>query len=679
MEKQRARARVQATPIVNCVVPVKNNNAKVNTFTPEQQTMLHESTLDFLNNCGNSWIDWYDNDKLDCVDWNAVAEDHWTGFTDDMVYYMMMVIYKYCETESNKRLERHKNEPPPIFTGQLSVSSSAPIINKVVPSSIVHPDTIPLPKTLKLVVKEPLISKYDPKEQYYWHDYVRKFNDKKISIDVDYPKHSIPDEILEDLTREMSKCARVLIGAKNKLCCIFKETDLTLFRQEDFHPFSQPMKYTFTLVQNYIKNDEAAKDERKFSIYAPLYLQQHLWVNQLVFEPYHSDIGYNRDNVLNTFPGFGAKLVPWSIDKYRLIEPILSHIFVVWANSNVEYYKYVLRWMSYPITHLTKAGKVLILKGKQGCGKTFIFEFLRDFVYSNNAATIVKSIQDVLCRFNGILTGKLLVMVDESASVKDGSMTKKEKNDFKALLTGNTIHIENKGKDIIELDNRLTFAIGTNNDNCADLDEGSRREFILDCNPIYCGNRPYFDSLCKTFNQDTGDAFYTYLRLISEIHGGDYLPHIEAVPSTDIKTNMIEMSKSKANVFMDSIFDGSTPIPRHLIYRDDALVGLYNTDISLPAFNNKQFHYYIITKDLYSEVYKPWHREFSTGVPWSERSFSDNLFRYDPTNIVRARKRTAKINGSIAYISEKYYDTISILTEVNTLGTGGDMVALRNI
>lgn len=661
MEVTTARARVQATPIINGVIP-KTTNATPFIPTHDEQNKLDESTMDFINNCGSSWLDWFDNDKLDNVDWDRIAEDHWPNFTDEMVDYMRMVIYKYCEAESEKRLERHKNEPPPIFTD----APSLPPVDTPVP--------VAASPCLQLIIKRPL-NQYDPKEPYYWYNYVRDYKNKEFTVNVKEPTKHLCYEIEEQLKRDISRCARVIIKARSSLTCMIKENEEILFQQVDLHPTTPSRIHILT--QHEIYKDEKGNTQcctTYHSIYTPLYSGE-LSVNRLVFEPYHTDIGYNKVDLLNTFPGFGAKLVPWSIEKYKLIEPILSHIYVVWANSNVQHYKYILRWLSYPFTHLKKTQKLLILKGNQGCGKTFIFEFLRDFVYSHNTATIVKSVQDVLCRFNGILMGKLFVMVDESASVKDGSMTKKEKNDFKAMITGKTIHVEFKGKDILELDNEISFAMGTNNDNCADLDQGSRRECILECNPIYCGNRAYFDALCKTFTQDTGDAIYTYFRMISEIHGGDYLPHIEDVPVTDIKTNMIEMSKSKGDDFLDNLFDGSIHIPQHLIFRDDAITGLYKTG-TYPAFADKQFHHYIPTNDLYTEVYKPWHREFSTGVPWSEKSFSNKLFSYDPDNIIRARKRTARLNGSIVYISEKYRDHINIVTGVDALGRGGDIISL---
>lgn len=534
-----------------------------------------------------------------------------------------------------------------------------------------------IPRAISLVIKRPLISNYDPKEEYYWHDYVREYNQKKIYVDVSQPTDGkIHPEVMEELTRNISRCARAVIGAKNNVSCYFKENDINLFRQENLHPTAPPNKYRFIQIQRFSVDGEDSEIKEMFSIYAPLYFEQRLWVNKVVFEPYHSDIGYKREDVLNTFPGFGAKLVPWTIDLYNLIQPILSHIFVVWANSNVDHYKYILRWMSYPITHLTRTNKIIILKGKQGCGKTFIFEFLRDYVYSTRTATIIKSVQDVLCRFNGVLMGKLLVFIDESASVKDGSMTKKEKNDFKAMITGNTIHLEFKGKDIIELDNRITYAMGTNNENCADLDEGSRREGIFECNPIYCGNNAYFNMLGSKFTQETGDAFYTYLRLISQIHGEDYLPNIEAVPMTEIKSDMIEMNKNKAHTFFDGFFSGDIQAPSRLFYVDNTPVGLTKPIESYPSFSGKQSYYYIRTPDFYVEVYKPWHREFSSGQPWSEKAFSDELYRYDQPHIIRGRKKTKDYTGSITYISDKYHQRICVREPINGVGDGGYIRAL---
>lgn len=291
---------------------------------------------------------------------------------------------------------------------------------------------------------------------------------------------------------------------------------------------------------------------------------------------------------------------------------------------------------------LTKTEKVLILKGKQGCGKTFIFEFLRDYVYSTNAAIIVKSFDNVLCRFNGLLMGKLLVMIDETASVSEGSMTKKEQNAFKAMITGNTIGIEHKGKEILTIKNHITFAIATNSEHCADPEKGSRRERVFECNDIYVGNHEHLTTVTNAINkQNVGDAFYTYLRMIDTLHGADYLPNIQNVPNTDIRQELMDMSRTKANVFFDEVFDGSVHIPSELFHIEATMAGVKGGEDKNFMLNGH--YYYLLKKDFYSVVYKPWHREYSTGAPWSEKAFSDHLMKHDKVNIIGGRKKSAAL------------------------------------
>jgi Bifunctional DNA primase/polymerase, N-terminal/Primase C terminal 2 (PriCT-2)/Family of unknown function (DUF5906) len=523
------------------------------------------------------------------------------------------------------------------------------------------------------VLKE--LPPYNPKENYYWYDYVKEFDGKEYIVDIgneneaDVIEKQLTPIILEELRQKIARCTRVIVSSGDKHVAYYKANDKELFHCELLPVYMTHNRYRLNITVRWVTEEgQALLYKSKIihpSIYYPLYKCRDIRCNKIDFIPYHEDQQANLPpSILNIFPGFNAKLIAWTQDRYAIIEPILKHIFIVWANNNLEYYKWLLQWLRYPIVHLTKTQKVLILKGKQGCGKTFIFEFLRDYVYSRTVATIVSSFDDILCRFNGMLMGKLLIMIDETASVSEGSMTKKEQNKFKAMVTGNTIHIEQKGREVVELPNHLTFGIGTNSDHCADLEKGSRREGVFECNDVYVGNEGYFTEVINNIsNQNTGDVFYTYLRMIDDIHppvdGVPYLPNIQNVPDTDIKRDLIDMSRSKASLFFDGILDGSIHIPIELFHIEPHMVGIAG-NVNIDNFIHNNNYYYILRDELYELVYKPWHKNFSTGSPWSGKAFNDHLLKYDKINIVGGRKRTTTIDGYTVYFSPLYLQRIIV-------------------
>lgn len=533
----------------------------------------------------------------------------------------------------------------------------------------------PQKRVILNIIKE--LPPYDPKEEYYWYDYVKEFNKKKYNIDVtNHVSDSIPGFILDEMKAKIAKCARRIITQGDHCHFYFKSEPNKCF---DFHQMSRYMTHNpYRLKLEYRFTDPNGKVEiiiKTPSIYYPLYECEDLWCDRVDMIPYHQDQPHTvPKGVFNLFSGFNAKLVNLSEEKIlSLITPILTHIYEVWADSNDEYYKWILAWLQYPIVHLTRSGKTLILKGPQGCGKTFIFEFLRDKIYSRHSATIVKSFDNVIARFNDILKGKMLVVIDESASVADGSISKKDSNSIKSMITGNTLQIEEKFKSILEIPNTLNIGICTNSDRCADLETGDRRNGVFQCNQKYTDNKEYFDKLTATFTQEVGDALYTYFRTRTG------LPDIIKVPKTELKQEMINMSKTKATTFLDGIFDGTIPIPMDYIHTDAKMSGVAPNVKPDDFIHNKVFHY-IVTKEFYTQVYKPWHKDYSTGPAWSDSAFSDQLFRYNVPNIARARKRTLDINGTIFYISPNLLGgiVVTVVDKTPTAALSGHASSLVN-
>jgi len=526
-------------------------------------------------------------------------------------------------------------------------------------------------KPLNLRVKIPL-PPYNVREPYYWYDYVREFHLKKYTVKLSSkpdlgpfaPPPPIPNWLLEILKNKIAKCARYIILPGERRWCYFKVSDKNAYFYETINSNPRNHPYRLAVTYEYPEDGKICQVIGYPSIYTPLFECQELWCNNVDFIPFHEDQRINvPKDIFNLFPGFAAKLVEWSDEKMQLIQPLLNHIRICWANNNEDYYKWMLQWLRTPLVTLTKTGKILILKGEQGCGKTMPFEFLRKYVYSPHVATIVSSFDDFLTKFNGIMIGKMLIIVDETASVTEGSMTKSQQSAFKSKITGDTIHVEVKNKEKLELPNHITYPICTNSDHCADLEKGSRREGVFECNPIYVNNKEYFNNLANTImNQDFGDAFYTYLRKIDDIHGADYLPNIQNVPNTEIRQELIAKSRPKAAEFFDRLFDGEIVIPRDLIYSNTSIItDNKNSDIDDNAFNVNKNYYYVMKTELHQDIYKPWHKDFSTGTAWSYKSFADALGKYDKQNIAFGRNRRAihgPKQGQTAYFSSKLLTNI---------------------
>lgn len=288
---------------------------------------------------------------------------------------------------------------------------------------------------------------------------------------------------------------------------------------------------------------------------------------KIIFKPYHTDLRTMEDaNFYNTFPGFKAKKVDLTDEIDPRLKRILDHIKIVWAQNNDELYNYLLSWLAHPIRTLTKTNVALVLIGGQGCGKSWVFVFLRQFVYGTKLATILPNFDPILQRFNAVLEGKMLVSIDETRNAD----SKKFSNDFdkfKSIITGENIPIERKGAEIYDVENYVSFPI-TSNHKAAKLEEDDRHYVVVECSNQYVGNKEYFDSLIKDcFNEEVGNLFYSYVR--SDQITSKLIP-LTMIPHTEVKDRLLEASRPRPKIFLDEIFlEGSIPIPVQYIYVDE--------------------------------------------------------------------------------------------------------------
>ena len=287
----------------------------------------------------------------------------------------------------------------------------------------------------------------------------------------------------------------------------------------------------------------------------------------IICQPYHRDRCPSPSNQFNIFEGFQANYVVNAFiegtTNYEKIIPLLNHIYVVWANKNDKFYHYILSWLAYPLRYLTKSKIVVMIKGKQGAGKSVIFDFMTRFIYGPHASLTVSGLDSVMGRFNGHLMGKLLVCVDETA-IADKKQFIQDFDKFKNQITGSTLEIERKGQDKFVVKNICNYAI-TSNHNGIKVEQGDRRYFCIESSDIYVGNKDYFDNLIAScFNQECGDIFYTYLR------EGFELTPLNPIPITEFKQALIDDGTPKHIVFIDAVFtDESIPLPMELFHWDN--------------------------------------------------------------------------------------------------------------
>lgn len=177
-----------------------------------------------------------------------------------------------------------------------------------------------------------------------------------------------------------------------------------------------------------------------------------------------------------------------------------DHIFEIIANSNQKIFEWILAWMARivqsPGGH--RPGTAIVLKGGQGLGKGIFADLFGNLLGEHYMP--VHSTSQVAGRFNSHLTNKVLVFIDEAFWGGD----KKSEGVLKSLVTEPQIAIEQKGIDIIALDNHINLIIASNNDWIVPANKQERRFFVLGINEKRQGDIQYFKEIITQMHKQNG-------------------------------------------------------------------------------------------------------------------------------------------------------------------------------
>lgn len=243
------------------------------------------------------------------------------------------------------------------------------------------------------------------------------------------------------------------------------------------------------------------------------------------------------DGVFNTFTGFRHQVIIPSPEDTSKIDFMLNHIRIVWCKENMDCFNYILNLFAHIVQKPNvKTRTAVVLKSKQGAGKSSVVEFMGKHVLGQRYYNYSKGVMELFDRFNSDMENKLITLVDET---KTSEKTKDQiQTDLNAVITRTVMKVEYKGiNKIPDSHDYNNFFFASNEDLPLYIDKDDRRFFILDCDNRFIGNRVYFNDLHNKMNDETGKHFYTYLvnRNISTFD-----PDVR--PSTEIKNQMVEDS-----------------------------------------------------------------------------------------------------------------------------------------
>jgi hypothetical protein len=257
-----------------------------------------------------------------------------------------------------------------------------------------------------------------------------------------------------------------------------------------------------------------------------------------------------NSNVINTWKGFKATMIPNSHYDQSIIEPFLYHITNVICNSNADHAAWLIDWFADVMQNPTnKPGTATIFYSKtNGTGKSIVFEFFINMILGRDIACICNGLRSIISDHNTICKDKLFINVEEAFTSKANYLECSSL--MKGLITASEMVINPKGVDAYTVDSYLRIGTTTNHIASIPLDDTDRRFSIFEVSDRHCGDKDYFDALGKHFtDQNFANHVFTYLsnRTITS--------NLNQAIKTDIKARSIDICADPLTQFTSYIID----------------------------------------------------------------------------------------------------------------------------
>jgi hypothetical protein len=224
-------------------------------------------------------------------------------------------------------------------------------------------------------------------------------------------------------------------------------------------------------------------------------------ISSIVFDP----TGAAPRDVFNLWRGFTVE--PNEDGSCALF---LEHLRDNVCGGNTEQYNWVIAWFAAIFRNpLRKVGTALVLRGKQGTGKTIVGKVFGHLLGRHYCS--VSSPRYVTGSFNSHLEHVLLLQAEEAFFAGDKTMA----GALKDLITNDTMLIEPKYINPYEVTNHVRLLVTTNERWSVPAGDGERRFSILDVSDRRRKDDAYFNAMMQQL-RDRGFGVLLYFLLNHE-------------------------------------------------------------------------------------------------------------------------------------------------------------------
>jgi len=206
-----------------------------------------------------------------------------------------------------------------------------------------------------------------------------------------------------------------------------------------------------------------------------------------------------------------------------------------------EVYRWILRWLAYPIQHPgAKMKTALVVHGAQGVGKNMLFEAVMA-IYGEYGRVIGQS--ELEEKFNEWASRKLFLIANEVIARQE---LFHQKNKIKALITDDWIHINPKNVAAHDERNHINLVFLSNEAQPVVLDADDRRFMAIWTPPKR--EPEFYRAVLDEIAHGGVAALHDYLL---NLDLGDFNPGTPPM-NTRARINLIEISKESPDRFIDA-------------------------------------------------------------------------------------------------------------------------------
>lgn len=257
----------------------------------------------------------------------------------------------------------------------------------------------------------------------------------------------------------------------------------------------------------------------------------------LVFSPGEPSI--TSRNEINTWTSFAVSPFAGNVEPY---EALRDHLF-----PDPQERRYVEQWLAHKLKFpgLKMNTALVVWSSAEGVGKNLLFETVGEIIGQKHACVIGQ--KDLVGNFNSWAKNRLLVIGDEVLSSGD----RREADQFKGLITGTMLRINEKNQPEYEIANYTSFVFLSNHGEAVHLEDGNRRYFIVEIKAQPLSTKFYADYAAW---RDSGGLAALHHYLVNDVDLKGFDPKAPP-PMTEAKKAMVSAGRSGLEQWMTDVLE----------------------------------------------------------------------------------------------------------------------------